>query len=110
MATEALIEALLTAPEGTEPMDLPISDSDRGLLAAVLMKHNEELTAEKVEGAARALRRMQIKRRLEQIQNQLESVKSLGAAQIKALMEEKMRLKRMLMTGAAGENDTSAAD
>jgi hypothetical protein len=89
---------------------LAISDSDRGLLAAILMKHDEELTAEKVEGAARALRRMQIKRRLEQIQSQLESVKTLNPAQIKALMEEKMRLKRALMTGAAGENDTSAAD
>jgi DNA primase len=110
LATEALIEALLTSPEGTEPMDLAISDSDRGLLAAILMKHDEELTAEKVEGAARALRRMQIKRRLEQIQSQLESVKTLNPAQIKALMEEKMRLKRALMTGAAGENDTSAAD
>jgi len=29
---------------------------------------------------------------------------------IKALMDEKVRLKRTLMTGAAGENDTSAAD
>ena len=38
---------LITAPEGTEPMDLPVSDSDRGLIAAILMKHDEELTAEK---------------------------------------------------------------
>src|SRR6266498_3919892 len=110
LGTESLMEALLTAPEGTEPMDLPISDSERGLLAAILMKYDEELTAEKVDGAARALWRLQIKRRLEQIQSQLESVKTLDAAQVKALMEEKMRLKRMLMTGAAGENDTSAAD
>jgi DNA primase len=110
LATEALIETLLTAPEGTEPMDLPLSESDRGLLAAILMRHDEELSAEKVEGAARALRRMQIKKQLEQIQSQLESMKTLDPAKVKALMDEKMRLKRMLMTGATGENGTSAAD
>ena len=91
-------------------MDLSVSDSDRGLLAAILMKHDEELTAEKVEGAARALRRSQKKRRLEQIQSQLESMRGLDASQVKALMEEKMRLKRLLMNGGASENDTSAAD
>jgi DNA primase len=110
LGTESLIEALLNAPEGTEAMDLPVLDSERGLLAAILLKHDEELTADKVDGAARALRRMQIKRGLEQIQRQLESAKTLDGAQIKALMDEKVRLKRMLMNGAAGENDTSAAD
>ena len=110
LGTESLIEALLNAPEGAEPMDLPLSDSDRGLLAAILLKHDEELTADKVDGAARALRRLQIRRRLEQLQRQLESMKTLDAAQVKALMDEKVRLKKMLMNGAAGENDTSAAD
>ena len=110
LGTESLIEALLNAPEGTEPMDLPLSDSDRGLLAAILIKHDEELTADKVDGAARALRRLDYKRRLERIQRQLESMKTLDAAQIKAMMDEKVRLKRLLMGGAAGENDTSAAD
>jgi len=110
LGTESLIEALLNAPDGSEPMDLPLSDSDRGLLAAILMKHDEELTAEKVDGAARALRRLDYKRRLERIQRQLESMKTLDAAQIKALMDEKMRLKKMLMSGAVGENDASAAD
>ncbi len=110
LATESLMETLLNAPEGTEPMDLQVSDSDRSLLAAILMKHDEELTAEKVEGAARALRRMQIKRRLEQTQSQIENMRSGDAAQMKSLMDEKMRLKRLLMSGAAAENDTSAAD
>jgi DNA primase len=110
LGTESLIEALLNAPEGSEPMDLPLSDSDRGLLAAILIRHDEELTADKVDGAARALRRLDRKRRLERIQRQLESMKGLDAAQIKALMDEKMRLKKLLMNGAAGENGTSAAD
>ena len=110
LGTESLMEALLTAPDGTEPMDLAVSDNERALLAAILMKHDEELTAEKVDGAARALRRLQIKRRLEQIQSQLESMRGIDAVQVKALMEDKMRLKRALMSGGAGENDTSAAD
>jgi DNA primase len=111
LGTESLIEALLNAPEGSDPMDLPLSDSDRGLLAAILIRHDEELSADKVDGAARALRRLQIRRRLEQLQRQLESMmKTLDAAQIKALMDEKVRLKKLLMNGAAGENDTSAAD
>jgi DNA primase len=110
LSTESLIETLLNAPENTEPMDLSLSDSDRGLLATILIKHDEELTADKVDGAARALRRLQIKRRLEQIQRQLESMRAPDAGQIKALMDEKIRLKKTLMTGAAGENDTSAAD
>ena len=37
-------------------------------------------------------------------------MRTSDSAQIKALMDEKIRLKKMLMTGAAGENDTSAAD
>ena len=109
LGTESLIEGLLNAPEGSEPMGLPLSDSERGLLAAVLMKHDEELTADKVDGAARALRRIQIKRRLEQIQRQLEAMKTLDTAQIKALMDEKVRLKKLLMTGAPGEDGTTAA-
>ena len=90
-------------------MGLSLSDADRSLLAAILIKHDEELTADKVDGAARALRRLQIKRRLEQIQRQLESMNTLDAAKIKALMDEKVRLKRTLMTGAVSEDDTTAA-
>lgn len=80
------------------------------MLPAILLKHDEDLAASKVDGTSRALQRLQIKRRLEQIQRQLESMKTLDAAQIKALMDEKVRLKKMVMNGAAGENDTSAAD
>jgi len=109
LSTESLLEALLNAPEGSEPMNLPVSDGERGLLAAILMKDHEELTAEKVEGAARALRRLQIRRRLEQIQRQLESARSLDAAQLKLLMDEKLRLKRMLMHASIPGEDVTAA-
>jgi hypothetical protein len=90
-------------------MNLPVSDGERSLLAAILMKDQEELTAEKIEGAARALRRLQIRRRLEQIQRQLESAPSLEAAQLKLLMDEKLRLKRMLMNASIPGEDMAAA-
>src|SRR5215469_712925 len=109
LSTESLLEALLNAPEGSEPMDLPVSDGERSLLAAILMKDHEELTAEKIEGAARALRRLQVRRRLEQIQRQLESARSLDAAQLKLLMDEKLRLKRMLMNASIPAEDVAAA-
>lgn len=109
LSTESLLEALVNAPEGSEPMDLPVSHGERSLLAAILMKDHEELTAEKIEGAARALRRLQIRRRLEQIQRQLESARSLDAAQLKLLMDEKLRLKRVLMNASIPGEDVAAA-
>jgi DNA primase len=110
LGTESLMEALLNAPEGSQPMDLPLPDGERSLLAAILMKNHEDLTAEKIEGAARALRRLQIRRRLEQIQRQLETARTLDAVQLKLLMDEKLRLKRMLMNvSIAGEDITAAS-
>lgn len=110
LGTESLIEALLAAPEPSGPTELQISDHERRLLASVLMKDDEDLSAEKIDGAVRALRRVQIRRRLEQIQKQLESTRSADPGQIKALMDEKLRLKRALMNpGATGEEITAAS-
>src|SRR5579864_3007759 len=98
IATESLIEALLNAPpETSDVMDIPLSADDRRLLAAVLMRDDDELTAEKIEGATRALIRVQIRRRLEDIQRQLEALRAHDPAQLKFLMDEKLRLKRALM-------------
>jgi DNA primase len=111
IATESLIEALLTAaPETSDVMDIPLSADDRRLLAAILMKDDEELTAEKIEGATRALIRVQIRRRLEDIQRQLETLRAQDPTHLKALMDEKLRLKRALMNpGVTGDQITSAS-
>jgi hypothetical protein len=111
IATESLIEALLSAPpESSDVMDIPLSADDRRLLAAILMKDDEELTAEKIEGATRALIRVQIRRRLEDIQRQLEALRAHDPAQLKSLMDEKLRLKRALMNpGVTGDQITSAS-
>ena len=97
LATESLMETLLEAPASTEPMDLPLSESDRNLLAAILMKEEEELTPERLEGAVKALLRIQFRRKLEEVQRVLQNPRKLEPAQLQALLHEKTRLKRALM-------------
>ncbi|HXF13665.1 MAG TPA: DNA primase [Terriglobales bacterium] len=111
LGTESLIEMLLNSEPDIGVMDIPFSDGDRQLLAAILLKDEEELTADKIEGATRALRRVQIRRRLEQIQKQLEAFRSTDGRQLKDLMDEKLRLKKILMDpnlGAGGNLATPA--
>jgi DNA primase len=109
LGTESLMETLLNVPENAEPMEMARSDGERALLAAILMKEDEDLTAEKIEGAVRALRRVQIRRRLEQIQRQMESARTLDAGQLKSLMDEKLKLKRALMHPGLGGDEITAA-
>jgi DNA primase len=96
LATESLFETLLRA-ETSSVMDLPLSDSDRNLLAAILMKEDEELTAERLEGAVRALRRIQFKRQMEEVQRELEAAKKHEPERLRFLLREKDRLKKALM-------------
>jgi DNA primase len=96
LATESLIEILLNAPpETADVMELPLPEGDRNLLAGILLKEDEELTAERVEGAVKALKRIHIRRRLEEIQRELQ--RKLDPGRLQALLQEKMRLKRALM-------------
>jgi len=97
LSTELLIQTLLDAPEPSDPMSLPVTDADRNLLASILMKEEEDLTPERLEGAARALRRIQLRRKLEQVQRELQTTGKQEPQELKALLEEKVRLKRALM-------------
>jgi len=100
VAAESLLQALLDAgPESGHPMDLPLSESDRKLLASVLMNEQEDLTPELLEGAVKALRRTWIRRRLEQVQREMVEASRLGdSARVAELGTEKVRLKRGLNT------------
>ena len=109
LGTESLIEALLNAPGDAALMEISISDGERNLLATILMKDDEELTAEKVEGASRALVRLQIRRRLDQIQRELETLRAADQSQLRSLMDEKLRLKRALMNPGVGSGELGAA-
>ena len=105
MATESLIETLLNAaPEVVDVIDLPLPEGDRNLLASILMKEDEELTAERLEGAVRALRRIQLRRKLEQVQQELQATRKREPGQLQALLQEKVRLKRALMDPGLAEN------
>ena len=97
LATESLVEALLTAPESADVMSLPLPDGERSLLASILMKEAEELTADRLEGAVKALRRMHLRRRLEKVQQELAAKLGRQPGRMQALLEEKIRLKRALM-------------
>src|SRR6266403_3682674 len=109
LATESLIEVLLGT--GSEPMhvtDLPLPETDRGLLAAILMKDDEQLTPERLEGAVRGLRRIHLRRKLERVQRELQATRGQEAGQVQALLQEKMRLKRALMDPSLADEGPTA--
>ena len=109
LSAQSLIEALLGAdPEQVDVMSLPKTEEDRRLLAAILMSEEEELTPETVEGAVRALRRIYLRRRLEEVQQALQRP-NLPLAERQALLQEKVRLKRALMDPGLGEGDAAVA-
>jgi DNA primase len=106
LATESLVEALLNAgPEVADVMEIPCSESERRMLASILLKEDEELTAERLEGAVRALRRIHLRRRLEQVQRELNKP---GLSEDKLLMRELLveveRLSRALRDPSLAED------
>ncbi|MGB8012791.1 MAG: DNA primase [Terriglobales bacterium] len=106
LASQSLIEALLAAgTETADVMTLPQTEGDRRLLASILMSEEEELTAETVEGAVRALRRIYLRRRLEEVQMSLQRP-GTSSEEKQALLQEKVRLKRALMDPGLGEPGT----
>ena len=106
LATESLVEALLNAgPEMADVMEVPCSDSERRMLASILLKEDEELTAERLEGAARALRRIHLRRQQEQVQRELKKP-GIGddKERMKELLLEVERLSRALRDPGLAEN------
>ena len=111
LATESLVEALLNAgAELADVMEVPCSESERRMLASILLKEDEELTAERLEGAVRALRRIHLRRRLEQVQRELTKP---GVGDDKALRNEllleKDRLSRALRDPSLAEDGLRTA-
>ena len=94
LATEALAESLLNAgSEVTDVLEIPASEPDRRLLASILLKEEEELTAEVLEAAVRALRRVHLRRQLDEIQRQLKGLgPNADLRQKIALSEEARRI------------------
>ncbi len=110
LTTESLIEGILNA--GSQTIDvtkLTLSDPDRNLLAAILMRENEEPSPEKLEGAVRALRRIQFKRQMDEVQRELQAAKKHEPDRLRFLLREKDRLKRALMDPALSVSESHAA-
>lgn len=109
LATESLIAALLGADENLKDvMSLAVPEGDKRLLASILMKEEEELSADRLEGAVRALRRKAIRRRQEGIQREIQALGNKDPIRLMELLREKERLKRALMDPGLAESGTGA--
>jgi DNA primase len=95
-ATEELINVLLRGlEEGSDPMSLHLSESDRALLASVLMHEAEELTPELLESSLRSLKRRQHQRELEVLQRRVKELEGKEDLASRAqLAQERLKLKR----------------
>jgi hypothetical protein len=86
-------------------MEVQCSESERRMLASVLLKEDEDLTAERLEGAVRALRRIHLRRRLEQVQRELNKPGVNGDKELRnELLLEKDRLSRALRDPSLAED------
>ena len=105
LATESLVEALLNAgADVADVMEVPCSESERRMLASILLKEDEELSAERLEGAVRALRRIHLRRRLEETQRELKKPGvSDDKVRMKELIGELERLSRALRDPSLAE-------
>ncbi|MFL6302680.1 MAG: DNA primase [Candidatus Sulfotelmatobacter sp.] len=105
LSTEALAESLLNAPaDAADVLQVPASESDRRLLATILIHEEEELTPEVLEAAVRALRRIHLKREQERVQQQLKKPDvAADRDRLKQLLSELERITRALRdpSGAA---------
>jgi DNA primase len=111
LATESLVEAILNAsPEIADVMEVPCSDAERRMLASILLKEDEELTAERLEGAMRALRRIHLRREQEEVQRELQKP---GVAtdrdRLKELLAEKERIARALRDPGSSDEIKAAS-
>jgi DNA primase len=111
LATESLAESLLndfllnTGGESVDVLEVPTTETDRRMLASILLKEDEELTAEVLEASVRALRRIHLRRRQEQVQQEL---KKPGLAaekeRLRELLTELERISRALRDPSLAED------
>lgn len=98
LPTEALLDALLQAdPETLDPMALTLGESDRRLLATILMREDEELNEELVHSALDALRRRRLERQQQQVRALIaDAERKNDAATLSQLMQEKVKIDKAL--------------
>ena len=112
LATESLADSLLNASaEVADVLEVPATESDRRLLASILLKQDEELTADVLESAVRALRRIHLRRRQEEVQREL---KKPGLAadkdRLRELLSDLERISRALRDPSLPEDGLKGAE
>lgn len=101
LGTEALINSLL-AFEVVDPATLPVNEHDRKTLAECLMREDEELTPELLEGAISALRRRYLEKLQRELKGKLADAERKGDATVlSALLREKLEIDRALAADKA---------
>jgi DNA primase len=105
LSTESLAESLLNAPaDAADVLQTPANESDRRLLATILIHEEEELTPEVLEAAVRALRRIHLKREQERVQQQLKKPDvAADRERLKQLLSELENLSRALRDPSLAE-------
>jgi DNA primase len=116
LATESLAESLLNESrlnvggDFADVLAVPATETDRRMLALILLKEDEELTAEVLEAAVRALRRIHLRRRQEEVQQEL---KKPGLAadneRLRELLTELERISRALRDPSLAEEGLKTA-
>jgi DNA primase len=99
LACEALVELLLNNPSA-DPLSLSLSDSDRALLADVLLHDTDELTPELLDNAIHALRhKRQLRSREQELKMRMaDAERRQDMGERARLMMEKLELDRALAT------------
>jgi hypothetical protein len=91
-------------------MQVPSTDGERRLLASILLKEEEDLTAERLEGAVRALRRIHLRRQQQQVQRELKkSDVNQDKDRLRELLLELERLSRALRDPGLAESGLGSA-
>jgi hypothetical protein len=111
LATESLVEALLNAGgDVADVMEVPCTETERRMLASILLNEDEELSPDRLEGAVRALRRIHLRRRLEGTQRELKKPGiSDDRGRMKELLLEVERLSRALRDPSLAEDGLKLA-
>jgi DNA primase len=115
LATEALAESLINAGREfsdapKDVLEVPATESDRRMLALILLKEDEDLTAEVLEAAVRALRRIHLRRRQEEVQRDLKKPGLAGDnPRLRELLTELERISRALRDPSLAEDGLRTA-
>jgi DNA primase len=101
LSSESLLAALLTATASAVPLDptsLELADSDRRLLASLLMQDSEPLSPQLLQLALQALRKQKIEGRFRQVQAELRKAAGRRDDMEQArLAQEELKLRRELV-------------